>query len=272
MTLGSGFYGCGHYSKASVDSFVCPTNIVRDIQSPSIIITKIFTDKYNLSSFFAAPGDSTGDFGIFDSSLWRLQVRFTSLKRDNAKHAVYYIVGADRRKKEVRWFSGYLHIDTVRMYDRNYWFSKDTGDCYPSHDFAIWKSKEYDEKNIAISATFALYEDSLIKGAGIYKGTLFFELSFIDSSKTLVDNQIEYNGVTGDRNFTYEGVFKPYHSSKTTYVKWSPDPIDELMGGCDGGAYCWLPVCNDPEMVAHGWETNDNGELIDNPRLWWMKK
>ncbi len=245
-----------------------------EVPAPFTIVTKELCKRYDLADFFKGKldaDDSVGDFGILDSTKQRLQVFISSVKRDTAEKRMYYVAGATRVRKVVRSFNGYIRVDTAKMYDRDYWFSKDTCEFSSYKDFAEFKRHQFDERNIECSASFVFREDSLGQDNGIFKGMLHFYLS-LDSNLRLVDNVEFYEGAIGVRNFTYEGSYTKYGTGKAHYIKWSIYAIDELMGGCGGGAYSWLPLCNEPDMVKAGWETNDDLKLVDNPKLWWVRR
>ena len=259
------------------DNYHCPPGF--EIKAPSEIVTDWFCGKYNIDTFLDFyihsahdDRDSSGAFGIFDSTaMWKLQMIFTSVKMNDSNRALYNVEGAARLKKAVRHFTGFIHIDTVRKYDRNYWFAKDTCDFADNDDFYAFKARQFDEKNLELTATFEFRENKKEPGSGFFKGKMVCNLT-LDSTHKVIDNMNFYEGAIGAGNYQYEGHFTNYAIGKTTYIKWSPQKIDELFGGCQGGAYQWRPCCNDNDMVAHGWKTDDNCQLIDDPKLWWLEK
>ena len=255
------------------DSVHCPPYTVA--RAPSKNVTPAFCSKFDLSKWLIVSNDdSTGDFGIFDSSLWRLQMVLSDVRRDPLKNQLYSVAGAALLNKKVHFFTGIIFFDSVKQYDCNYWFAKDTCQFADNPDFAkAWRHR-YDEKNVDLFATYLFTEDSTQTSAGTFSGKLTFCLT-IDSANQLEDKMMYWEGLNSPANFVYNGIFTAHSGKKETWTKWSPMAIDELRGSCHGTGQSmetWLPNCNYPELVKRGWKTNNSEQLVYNPLLWWRRK
>lgn len=246
----------------------CPSAYA-PVPAPYTIATDWFCSTYHIDSFLVnEKDDSTGDYGIYDTSMWRMQVVFTKVELNKTDRTIYDVEGASMIKMKVQHFKGYIHIDTVKKYDRNYWFSQDTCDFADTPEFLAMRAHQFDEKNLEFSASFALFEDSSKKGGGKFEGDLHFYLTFVDSTKSIIADMRYWEGAIGPGNFIYTGTYRKYRSRKATYVSWSPEHISELYSG---GAEGWRP-CWDQELKSKGWKTDEYCQLLFDPQLWWLKK
>jgi hypothetical protein len=246
----------------------CPSTYM-EIPAPYKIATDWFCNTYNIDTFLVnAKDDPVGGYGIFDSTMWRMQMVFTRVELSKTNSAVYDVEGASMVKMKIKYFKGFIHIDTVKKYDRNYWFSKDTCDFADNPDFLAMRDHQFDEKNLEFSASFFLFEDSIKAGNGKFQGKLHFYLTLVDSTKKIIADMGYWEGAIGPGNFIYTGTYRKYNSTKATYVPWSPEKIEELYTGtADGWRPCW-----DEKLKNKGWKTDERCRLLLDPKLWWLKK
>ncbi len=244
----------------------CPSTYM-EIPAPFKVATDWFCNTYHIDSFLLNDkDDSTGAYGIFDTTMWRMQMVFTRVDLNKTDRAVYDVEGAAMIKMKVKHFKGWIHIDTVKKYDRNYWFSKDTCDFADNPDFLAMRDHQFDEKNLEFIASFFLFEDSSKAGNGKFQGNLHFYLTYVDSSQKIIADMRYWEGAIGPGNFIYTGSYTRYGSKKTTYVSWSPEHIEELYtGGAEGWRPCW-----DKELESKGWKTDQDCQLLIDPQLWWL--
>lgn len=236
------------------------------------IITTQFCSQYDISSFLKNDvEDSTGIDGQYDSNLrYRIQIYFTSVTRDSKNNTIYNVTGSSRLNKKVTHFKGIITIDTVRLFDRNYWFSGPDSSLYSGAPDSIvkrheeFRSHQFEERYILVKSTFSFFEDSLKQNNGKFTGTLYFGLA-LDSDSNLIEGISRYEGITA-QNSIYRGVYQKYKSKKSTFVYWTPyyNPYFHINGALD-----WLP--NYEEYSKRGWAVDSNDNFIDDPKLWWKK-
>jgi hypothetical protein len=211
---------------------------------PNVKGTVTATTSPDLSVFLM-----TKDFsynGIFDSSCYRIQMHFETVKRDPKNPNRYLVTGADRLKGRVTPFTGFIEIDQTIIGSVNIY-----GDVDTVH-------------YVNFSASFYLKEDSTKYGSGVFWGTMGFNLNQYPG--VLVDDLYEWEG-DGYANYVYSATWKSNATGKTKFCDFG-DGRFTIFPGFDIGAG---EVSASEKYRKNGWETNEDGSFKDNPKDWWKE-
>jgi hypothetical protein len=183
--------------------------------------------------------------GIFDSSCYRIQMHFETVRRDPKNPNRYLITGSDRLKGRVTSFSGFVEIEKTEIAATNIYGEAD------SLHYIDFKTRVY------------LQEDATKYGAGVFSGTMAFTLNQYPG--ILVDDLFEWMG-DGYSNYAFKGTWKSNKTSAEKLCEWGDGHFTDFPGFDIGAG----ELSAGPKYRKNGWETNEDGSFRDNPSHWWQ--
>jgi hypothetical protein len=217
-----------------------------------------FAIKYDLSHLFLT--DTVyGNNGVFGDDYGRLQIVFTSVRKDTLNPLKYHVTGASRHMKNVTPFKGIIELVIIYEYPGNYDTYREDADeieakIHPGEAIRVYT---------ITNGNFEFCEDKTKKFSGVFSGNFMLKFHRIKDD-VLVNDLQEWENIRYSNN-AFKGTWRSYNSTKTFAVAWGEGRIP-LKEGVDIGE-------KEFEIAAkykrNGWQKNTAGEFIDNPEYWW---
>ena len=259
------------YSLDWINDFEIDTSLRKDLKFSEFLkiidLSKSF--KYIDIGDSAYPWE---DYGIFDENNLRIDIVFTSVKKNENNPLQYDIKGKTRLKSNICDFSGYVLLTQIKKYYNNYAYS---GDLIDTTFFG------------RVLGNYEFKENENQFGTGVFNGAFSanIDIDFKHPKESGFRGEFELSKYQG----SYVGTWQDYKTQKNKKCIWTVGSIDFPYSGD-----FWIPLtkveiaehkkhqgckCNiyspntkiNTKYINNGWKSYLD-KYLEKREQWWIEK